>query len=754
MANASNNQPKILGFIKRIFDFKNEKGPNTDYWQGASFGLLLFSFSIGLWTATNSTFGVSKFWILLASIGIALISFIIFPILATLISRFFDFFPKYFLAAVVAAMAFLIVLKNVRLSLPDVVFYIGMSLAFISLTFLFGGLWSLFSGSIKTYQQGKRVLIVFGVLLGGSYFGYVSYWLFGEGDNPYHFDFKQSALPEAFRLELTDPSQKGPFEVLFFSYGSGTNLKRPEFGAEADYISEVVNGQYILPQWKGKQAEKRSEYWGFGVDEWPLNGLVCMPKGEGPFPMVLIAHGNHNMEEFSDPGYAYLGELLASRGFITVSVDENFINGSWVGDFRGKELPARAWLLLKHLEQWKKWDTDPLHALNDKADLNRVALIGHSRGGEAVPIAAAFNQLSHFPDDARETFNFGFGIKSVIAIAPTDYRYDRRVTIANVDYLGIQGSYDSDEDSFFGLRQLQRTVSTDSSFHFNSGIYIHGANHGQFNTIWGRHDAGFPYKYFLNTEPMISEEDQRKYAEVLISAFLEASILEKKEYTRVFQDLRQAGSWLPDNVLALSLYEDSGISYWADFEEDIELQTVGAGLVSAEGFEVWAEDYLQFRGGKHQENHALVLGWQQDSVSTSARYTLKLDGVASLDSTDYLTFAIGSGNPSLLDDVATDSLDNDLKVILTDRSGSTSTLLLSDYFKIAPQLKIRFLKTKTLTTERYGNEWEPVLETVFIPRIAFDHQGIDYTQLSSIAFEMSKSTPGIVFLDRIGIRKE
>ena len=34
------------------------------------------------------------------------------------------------------------------------------------------------------------------------------------------------------------------------------------------------------------------------------------------------------MEQYSDPGYGYLGELMASRGFIFASVDENFLNNS------------------------------------------------------------------------------------------------------------------------------------------------------------------------------------------------------------------------------------------------------------------------------------------------------------------------------------------------------------------------------------------------------------------------------------------
>ena len=42
----------------------------------------------------------------------------------------------------------------------------------------------------------------------------------------------------------------------------------------------------------------------------------------------MIVHGNHLMTDYSDPGYEYLGNLLASRGYIVVSVDENFLNGS------------------------------------------------------------------------------------------------------------------------------------------------------------------------------------------------------------------------------------------------------------------------------------------------------------------------------------------------------------------------------------------------------------------------------------------
>ncbi len=65
----------------------------------------------------------------------------------------------------------------------------------------------------------------------------------------------------------------------------------------------------------------------------PLNARVWYPGGKGPFPLVLIVHGNHADRDFSDPGYEYLGRLMASRGFIFASVDENFLNGAWYDFF-------------------------------------------------------------------------------------------------------------------------------------------------------------------------------------------------------------------------------------------------------------------------------------------------------------------------------------------------------------------------------------------------------------------------------------
>jgi hypothetical protein len=94
--------------------------------------------------------------------------------------------------------------------------------------------------------------------------------------------------------------------------------------------------------------------------------------------------------------------------------------------------------------------------------MSNIALMGHSRGGEAAPVAAAFNRLSHYPDDATIKFDYNFDIKSIVAIAPVDGQYQpagKPTPVENVNYLVFHGSHDGDVSAFSGLRQYQRIAS-------------------------------------------------------------------------------------------------------------------------------------------------------------------------------------------------------------------------------------------------------------------------------------------------------
>jgi len=194
-------------------------------------------------------------------------------------------------------------------------------------------------------------------------------------------------------ISAPNPGQNGTLTVRTLVYGSGTDKRRSAFRDSVVLKTQTVDGSALVSA-TPEIAKPRAKYWGFDFKKLPINGRVWYPNGDGPFPLVLVVHGNHNMKDFSDPGYGYLGQLLASRGFILVSVDENFINGNLRGENDG-----RGWLLLEHLRRWRTWNDSSGSPFYHKVDMGNIALMGHSRGGEAVALVA----LEFFDHKAGKT---------------------------------------------------------------------------------------------------------------------------------------------------------------------------------------------------------------------------------------------------------------------------------------------------------------------------------------------------------------
>ncbi len=113
-------------------------------------------------------------------------------------------------------------------------------------------------------------------------------------------------------------------------------------------------------------------------------------------------------------------------------------------------------MLLEHLKLWREWNQTKGSPFYSKVDFDHIALMGHSRGGEAAATAAVFNRMKYDPEDANIHFDYNFPIQAVVAIAPPDGQYkpagqDR--WIENVSYLTLQGAHDADVSSFMGSRQ-------------------------------------------------------------------------------------------------------------------------------------------------------------------------------------------------------------------------------------------------------------------------------------------------------------
>jgi len=539
--------------------------------------------------------------------------------------------------------------------------------------------------------------------------------------------------------------------VQTLTYGSGTDLHRPEFSTQADLVTQPVDGSAFIDGWSGWGGRLRSAYWGFDPSHLPLNGRVWYPAGDGPFPLVLVVHGNHMMEDFSDAGYAYLGELLASRGFIVVSVDENFLNAAPAIDYLGpvptgltRSHDARAWLLLEHLRTWRSWSEIPGNPFYQKVDMERIALIGHSRGGNATAVAANFNRLPYYPENAHVLFNYHFNIRAVIAIAPTErstYPAGHPATLQDTDYLVLQGAHDSEVISFDGTNQYARTVSGSGVYHFKSAVYIHGANHSRFNTAWGLTDNNPIYAPLLNTAQIMPPDEQRKIAQVYISAFLEASLRGERGYLPFFGDSRRAVGWLPAATI-ISRFEDSTTRSLSTFEEDANLNstTLGGGTISADNLALWKETLVPRTSGD-QGSHAVFLHWED----AKAAYSLSLpSNDVPLSPDNLLTFSLADARTP-----AAGIEPIDLSIELLDAGGQAARLPLSTFNILQPQLSVRRFKTGLVFETATA---EPVFQSFMFPLSAFQqaNPAFDPSRLTTVRFVFNITPEGTVYLDDVG----
>jgi dienelactone hydrolase len=592
-------------------------------------------------------------------------------------------------------------------------------------------------------------------------------------------------------ITAQNPGEKGTFNVQTLYYGSGTDKRRPEFRDSVTIKTKTVDVSPFVST-EPANAKSREKDWGFGFSKVPINGRVWYPEGNGPFPLVLIVHGNHDPLDYSDPGYEYLGELLASRGFILASVDENFINGNLRGESDG-----RAWLLLKHLENWRRWNDSSAGPFSHKVDMNNIGIMGHSRGGEAVVIAAAFNRLSHYPDDANIKFNFNFNIKSVFAIAPVDGQYKpagQWTPVDNVNYMVIHGSHDGDVSSFSGLRAFQRIRFTDGKPWFKAAWYVYRANHGQWNSVWGNKDNGPRSGRTLDLRGLISPEEQRQFSKVTIGAFMEATLHGNAAYLPMFRDHRAAGAWLP-KTMYITRFEESGFAPLATFDEDVDVTTGEPGVtLSADSLGTWKEAPLTLRGGQNDplNTQAVTLGWNRHirgddttKLGQPASYTITLSDSlrgalhVGRESAIYLSLAPTDAKPgprSPARDTTKkadttkkdakapkppkppknppkDSTPVDLTVEMIDGSGRIARLPLSKFGVPRRPLEIQIMRRKDQEKQRYPTQYELVLQTYVMPLSDFAQQSsqFDPTTLKAIRLVFDRIPQGTVVVDDIGV---
>lgn len=324
-------------------------------------------------------------------------------------------------------------------------------------------------------------------------------------------------------------------EYMFYEYNAGSIDASPYY-----------NGNRGLALWYDQL------YWKFTTDL-PVRGHVIYRESNEKLPLVVVVHGNHLAEDYSHYGYNYLLKHLASSGFVVASVDQNFLNGNWttLGYGLPKENDTRAYLLLEHIRYLIDESNNPESTLFNKIDTKSIGLVGHSRGGEAVAIAAA---KSDNP-----------AIKAIMSLSPTDRQFRENIYLENTSYLTIHGANDGDIKSFKGKSQYNRTNIKEGSSDLKASYYFQGVNHSQFNSDWGFYDSTGLGVMFYGKSSNVTDSDQRFIATSLAEVFFSITLKEESSKHSLLKNPYKINGF-PD-VSSIIEYIDSSYTVLYDFNK-------------------------------------------------------------------------------------------------------------------------------------------------------------------------------------------
>jgi hypothetical protein len=390
----------------------------------------------------------------------------------------------------------------------------------------------------------------------------------------------------------------------------------------------------------------------------------------------------------------------------------------------------------------------PSNPVSGKVDLGRIALIGHSRGGEASSIAALQAGRDKAPHSAMTPWPTGLSVDAVVSIAPSDGQYAPSLELDGVDFLTLQGGHDADARAWSGIRQFARTDVADDGF--KAAVWSYRANHGQFNTVWGRGDFG-PYSgAILNLEPLLAPADQQDLARTAIGAFLEASLHDQDGYRGFFRRPMVGREWLPDDIVLVRSVTGDACPL-----TDGEPNRPASGVVEiADGVTSRAVQMPLKALQPDQAMRALLVSWEARAEGVGWGYGGLGRGPCDLSAASEIRFALADARSA-----TGGSLERLTGwVDATSADGVTVSLPLERFGALPPPLPVQLSKHDLLTSVAgidvaLRSPVERVLQTYAIRLSEFEvadprFRGED---LERLGLRFEARGPGAVYIAEVGI---
>jgi hypothetical protein len=322
---------------------------------------------------------------------------------------------------------------------------------------------------------------------------------------------------------------------------------------------------------------------------------------------------------------------------------------------------------------------------------------------------------------------YGFALKAVAAIAPTDRQYEPIAgpTIVPDRYFLIHGSRDGDVSTFEGYNTYNRAHAvnlanpTVSDGKFKALLWVFGANHNQFNSVWPSETPP------ATTMP---RPDQERVAKVQLGALAQLLLRRRTRYLKVLRDHAVAAPWMPAGTDFVSQYQDPQREFLVHNQEGLGPPQISApvqGTVTAVQVTAGRQQKDLVNAGAPQSTITLRVEWN----APGARLTFGINP-ASLPVQPFRTLAFRIGQSA----EALNAVGQDQDLTIEISSGSRTAAI--------PASSLHRL----LYPDVVFGAGKIVMQSLRLSVRRLADLGIDPRDLRSIAFAFDRTATGVVYV--------
>lgn len=532
-----------------------------------------------------------------------------------------------------------------------------------------------------------------------------------------------NSKPQATPVPSPTPSKEAEAEIKNTS--KDLELTSIEVSQTKTYESEVT--EYNLGKREYQTASGK-------IMPYELRGVLGVPKEEGTFPLVIITHGSHSNEDASlrfDTGFTYLVEYLSQHGIIAVSMD---MSSAYIWAYGDSDDKEKSIVIANDQMESLKSANDGLDSkfpidIKNKIDFSKVALIGHSRGGDTIFDIALSQEEKELP------------IKGLLSIAPTLSADMEEKELPNCPASILVPEYDGDVIALDGISIF--TILEEKSAFDNSVTVLKRANHNYFNTNLTNNDA-----LLARTEDELKDqleaEKQHDFLSEFALDFCESIFTGKTGHALYDPSLPSPNQMYGLDVLTILSPIEKEEILDADDTEDILTQDLTAKEVTDSWFfenDQTPIDTVTFGQDDYKTKELLHVQWEKSN--SFLRIPIEENNFRSASSISIQTAADSASELNTEDKMAGFTLS------FRDTQGNTCQIHLPDNSNVLEKTKGFMDNTPLENTTTYFWSHPTPIGSIRIPISMIE--GINLESVSELTITFDKAEKGSLYIESISL---